>query len=86
MKKQKGEIEWPLVVAGVCFALVVLAIVATSNKQAEDRVRFMDGCLQDKKQYECDVLWSQTNESKQTRDLAIGIAAGAAIGAATARK
>ena len=86
MKKQKGEIEWLLIVAGFCFAFVVFAIVATANKQAKDRVRFMDGCLQDNKQYECDVLWSQTDESKQNRDLAIGFAAGAAIGAATARK
>lgn len=86
MKKQVGEISIELVIAGLCFAFVVFAVIATASKQAEDRKRFMGDCLQDKKQYECDVLWSQTDESKQSRDLAIGIAAGAAIGAAAGRK
>jgi len=89
MKKQTGRIDVEngvLVVISVCIVFVIWAVFATVKKQKEDQVIFMNGCLQDKKQYECDVLWSQTDASKQTRDLAIGIAAGAAIGAAAGRR
>ena len=86
MRNQKGEIDWLLVGAVLCAALIVLAFVATNQKQQNDMANFMNGCLQDKKQYECDVLWSQTDASKQMRDLAIGAAAGAAIGAASSRR
>lgn len=86
MKKQKGEIDLALTCAVLGVGFIVFAVFAVANKQAEDRNKFMSGCLQDKRQYECDVLWSQTDESKQTRDLAVGIAAGAAIGAAAGRK
>lgn len=87
MRKQKGWIDdWTAVLLVFFVVVVISAVVATAQKQAEDRARFMGGCLQDKKQYECDVLWNQTAESKQNRDLAIGIAAGAAIGAAAGRK
>ncbi len=86
MKKQKGEIDWLVIVTVLLLGFIVFVVIATASKQAEDRKRFMGSCLQEKKQYECDVLWSQTDESKQTRDLAIGIAAGAAIGAAAGRK
>lgn len=86
MKKQKGEIEWSLVGAIACLAFIVFAVYSTAQKQAQDHKRFMAECLQDKKQYECDILWNQTAESKQNRDLAIGIAAGAAIGIAAGGK
>lgn len=86
MKNQKGAIPWELVIGVLFVALIVLVVVATAAKQEGDKERFMAGCLQDKKQYECDVLWAQTDDSKQMRDLAIGIAAGAAIGAAAGRK
>ena len=87
MRKQKGWIDDLTAVLLVFFVVaVIFVVVAIAQKQAEDRARFMRGCLQDKKQYECDVLWNQAAESKQNRDLAIGIAAGAAIGAAAGRK
>ena len=86
MRNQKGEIDWYLVGVVLCAALIVLVFVATNQKQQNDMENFMNGCLQDKKQYECDVLWSQTDASKQMRDLAIGAAAGAAIGAASSRR
>ena len=87
MKKQKGFIEAATVVLLLlCVAALIYSVVATANKQENDKQKFMAGCLQDKKQYECDVLWNQTAESKQNRDLAIAIGAGAAIGAAAGRK
>ena len=86
MSKQRGWIDWTAVLLLLGGVFLIFAVVSTAQKQAEDRARFMGDCLQDKKQYECDVLWNQTAESKQTRDLAIGIAAGAAIGAAAGRK
>lgn len=69
-----------------CLAFVVAGIYSVEKKQKNDRAVFMSSCLQEKKQFECDVLWAQTDESKQVRDLAIGLAAGAAIGAAAGRK
>lgn len=86
MELQKGRIDWLIVGTVGCIALIIFIIFATASKQEDDRKKFMAGCLQDKKQYECDVLWNQTAESKQNRDLAIGLAAGAAIGAAGARR
>lgn len=86
MKSQKGWFDWAVVGIVVCIGLILFAIVSTGMKQSEDHKKFMAGCLQDKKQYECDVLWNQTAESKQNRDLAIGLAAGAAIGAAGSRR
>lgn len=87
MTKKKGYMEFSMVVVWVlCGVFVLLAVVSTANKQKEDHKQFMAGCLQEKKQFECDVLWNQTAESKQNRDLAIGIAAGAAIGMAAGRK
>ena len=86
MKKQIGGMDIEMVIAAIAFALVVLLVISVSVKQDNDHKKFMGECLQYKKQYECDVLWSQTDASKQTRDLAIGIAAGAAIGAAAGRR
>lgn len=87
MKKQQGFYEFTAVaLLVVCVVVLVASVIATDKKQAEDKKRFMAGCLQDKKQYECDVLWNQTAESKQNRDLALSLAAGAAIGAAAGRK
>lgn len=87
MKKQRGFYEFLIgVLLVVCVGLIVYQVAATAKKQAEDQRKFMAGCLQDKKQYECDVLWNQTAESKQNRDLALSLAAGAAIGAAAGRK
>lgn len=73
-----------LLVLGI--ALAIASIAATSAKQKADHHKFMAACLQDKKQYECDVLWAQTDESKQNRDLAIAIGAGLAIGLAAGNK
>jgi hypothetical protein len=67
-------------------AFIIWAFVHTANKQEAEQKAFMGQCLQDHKQYECDVLWSSTDASKQTRDLAIGVAAGVAVGAAAGRK
>lgn len=67
-------------------ALVFFGFVHIANKQKKEKQAFMAECLQDNKQYQCDVLWSQTDASKQVRDAAIGFAAGAAIGAAAGRK
>lgn len=65
------------------FCLVLLAVIFsfTAIKQSENREKFMVACLADKKQYECDILWPQTDKANDLRDLAIGMAIGAAIGA-----
>lgn len=86
MTKQHGYINFGAVALVLCVVLVIASIAATAAKQEADREKFMGACLQDKKQYECDVLWAQTGESKQTRDLAIAIGAGLAIGLAAGGK
>lgn len=86
MKKHQGWFDWTAVLMVLSGAFLIFAVAATVHKQENDRKKFMADCLQEKKQYECDVLWAQTDESKQNRDLAIGIAAGAAIGAVAGRK
>lgn len=77
------HLGWVLV---VLILLMVALFVNIANKQEKEKKVFMVECLQDHKQYECDVLWSQTDASKQVRDAAIGAAAGAAIGAAAGRR
>ena len=93
MKKHQGWFDLTSMLLVLCVAFLILcvaflifAVASTAQKQENDRNKFMADCLQDKKQYECDVLWAQTDESKQNRDLSIGIAAGAAIGAAAGRR
>ena len=78
--------KWMLAGFIGCIVLLFFIVGATAKNQEEDKLKFMNSCLQDKKQYECNVLWAQTDESKQMRDLAIGVAAGAAIGAVAGRK
>ena len=86
MRSQKGVIYWEAVAIVLCCSLFVWIVASVATRQEADKKSFMADCLQDKKQYECNVLWAQTDESKQIRDMAIGIAAGAAIGAAAGRK
>lgn len=75
--------EWIIVVLiVVLLALVFTGFLHIANKQEYEKKAFMAECLKENKQYQCDVLWSQTDASKQLRDAAIGFAAGAAIGAA----
>ncbi len=70
----------------ILLVLVFAGFLQIANKQENEKEVFMSECLKDNKQYQCDVLWSQTDASKQVRDAAIGFAAGAAIGAAAGRK
>lgn len=80
-----GEFFIPAALVGV-FALLVFLFVHAAEKEAQDRAAFMSACEEDKKGYECQVLWAQTDESKRTRDMAISTAAGAAIGVAAGRR
>ncbi len=75
--------DW-LIAALVVFLIVCLVLVST--KQESDKKAFMDECMADHKKYECDVLWSQTDLSKQLRDAAVSIGAGAAIGSIIVRR
>lgn len=70
----------------ICLVGIGFSLNRTAEKQNAAMAVFMNDCLTDHKQYECDVLWSQTDASKQVRDAAIGVAAGAAIGAMAGRK
>lgn len=82
--KNEGKILFSL---GVLFILLVLFLFGQlAKKQGQEKTVFMAECLQENKQYQCDVLWSQTDASKQVRDAAIGFAAGAAIGASANRR
>lgn len=80
MKSRIDPITWMWVTAIVCVLLLMATAYATQSKQNEDRAAFMAGCLQDKKQFECDILWAQTDESKQVRNMTAAMAAGLAIG------
>jgi hypothetical protein len=70
----------------ICIVYIVFLFGSIAKKQEADKTIFMNGCLVEKKQYECDVLWSQTDASKQMRDAQIGLAVGMAIGAMAGRK
>ena len=74
---------WLLIAMAV---FIIVCIVLVANKQDSEQTSFMADCMKDHKKYECDVLWSQTDASKQVRDMAIGIGVGAAIGAMSGRR
>jgi hypothetical protein len=58
--------------------------VSTSRKEQQHKQAFMQQCLEDKKQYECDFMWGHTAEAGATNrmstNMAIGMAAGAMAG------
>lgn len=45
-----------LLLAGLMFALLVLAVIGESANRAD----FMAECLQDRKQYECTAMWKSS--------------------------
>lgn len=60
--------------------------IDASNKQEKQRAVFMAQCTQDHKQYECDVMWGGTRESKAASEMATNMAIGAAAGAIAGRR
>lgn len=83
MKLLDDYFGWVLF-AGLLLVIFLFGVIA--KKQEQEKQTFFAECMQDKKKYECEVLWSQTDASKQVRDAAIGAAAGAAIGASIGRR
>lgn len=75
-----------LAILAVC-ALLTVAVVNGENKErAAYRKVFMAECLQDRKQYECDVLFAQTRrQSNNANNMATGLAIGLAAGSAGRR-
>lgn len=83
----------PWIVAAVFMLLVGVLFAGIHSKEQEleqKRAQFMVQCMQDHKQYECDVLWGRTADAHAVEDLtnstAIGLAAGAIAGSAAGRR
>jgi hypothetical protein len=68
--------EW-LILGLVFFAIAAMVFLAAENDKSI-KAEFMQQCLSDHKQYECDVLWGQANNNSVSPGtaLAIGFAAG----------
>lgn len=63
-------VDWCFDNPGKCLLVLLVlffALSVVSDRDTKDRKGiFMTPCLQDHKQYECDVLWNHARESKNT--------------------
>lgn len=55
---------------GLIIVLLIIVGIFGVNKRMEEEKIFMESCKQDKKQYECEVMWAQ---KMQGRDISTAI-------------
>lgn len=76
------NIGW--VLGGVMVALIA-AMFFLAHEEAKNENAFMAACMEDHKEYECQVLWGQARGGNHGNEIATGVALGLAAGSAARR-
>ena len=58
--------NWPYVLIAGAVLFFCVTIYFAAQQDAKHHQAFMESCLEDHKEYECDALWGQANPKSDT--------------------